>query len=700
MTFFYNRPTRFCLVGECKKIAQTMRRRPLNKCGSVKFSSASSSSCKSTSTSSSSSSSSKKDKENDVNIEDEEDKSDNKDIKTEDGNGDKVNVSNDEKERESSPNDSKESIDSLDEQKANGAKMIINNNKLDTILKKLAERMATKLALNGNSNNGNNNHSNNTNGHHHHHHHPSTIAATSYSFASHIANSINSQPHQHVSPRKRILRELEKVSLEDTKRSRPKTTMNGNGILSSPSPIVNLSSNNNNNNNNNSSNVSSANNGSLKSEKPARPFSSYSITSLLAHNTSNASNGACNNNNNNNNNSINNQNDSLSTSQLHPHQQQRLSPAKSPTPSSMSTKRKSPTTTTTSTTVNNNSNFNNNSNNNNSPTTHSPPSPEHHAHAFHKYRPMNTTPTSSSSPYNSSYHSPNYMRGSPSPHDRLRTTGSYNHHQHSPSHYVGTSPHNSSNNNYGNMARDSSLSPNVDRSSNSSSTGNNNSNNNNNNRSTPTNVSGIRNVPKKTAALRQQFSSPTMESSSKMSKASCASPNNKNEKPSSMDVESLLRPSAIIPPSIPMGHHHPATAAQLSHYPYMYPPLSYLPPSSYYPFYNPAMIAAAAAYRFPPMPGYHPQNSPAAVTMSPVISASPAIYSDKNNGHLNHHFNNQRNPSSIPSPPVTNSYVPTSPWNSIPSLVNHHSSASSGSSDGNNTAPTLISKDHESNSGE
>jgi hypothetical protein len=161
----------------------------------------------------------------------------------------------------------------------------------------------------------------------------------------------------------------------------------------------------------------------------------------------------------------------------------------------------------------------------------------------------------------------------------------------------------------------------------------------------------------------------------------------KSEKP--MDVDSLLRPSALIPPSpIPtLGH----PAAPLSHYPYMYPPLSYLPPTvpPYYPsFYNPAMMAAAAAaaYRFP-IPGY-PQT---ATTLSPVSnthtispsSAPPPTHYDKNsNGH-------PRSSSISSSPPEAttthhHSYVPTSPWNPI-SLTNHHHHSIS---DGNN----LISK--------
>lgn len=558
MILFFHRPNRLRLSPEAKKSARSKCRRPLDKRGNIKF------------------------------------------IKTE-------------KKEDSDSDDAKskcddDKLDEDGEKKPQSPEK--DKSKLDKILKKLADRMTSTLAINGNGTNG---------------HHPSQTPTT-YSLASHIANSINTQPHQHVSPRKRILRELEKVSLEDTKRSRPKTqnhatgTMNGNTIpTASISPQIS--------------------NGSLKHQPdkaptapPAsRPISSYSITSLLAHNNnSTTASGApgCN--------SINeHSNDSSSASHYHHRDgaQQRLSlsqnsPPKSP--SMMQHKRKSPNTTPPG---------------NNGNTYHSPnqsPSPEHHA--FQKYRPT-TTPTAAqaSSPYSGSYHSPNYMRGSPSPHgdgynnNRLRTTGSY---QHSPSHYV-SSP---SQHSYA-TPRDSSLSPNVERTSLSS-------------RSTPTSSgsTGIRTVPKKTAALRQQFSSPTMESSNKK-------PVMKNEKP--MDVDALLRPSALVPPPVP----HPSQM-----YPYMYP-MSYMPtavPPYYHPaFYNPAMMAAAAAsYRIPGLhpgaiPGYPGAMSP--VSASHMAGSSPPVSNfDKNS-------NGQRN-STISSPPATHPslspYVPTSPWNPIP-LTNH-----------------------------
>lgn len=558
MVLFFHRPERLRLSVESQKTAQSKRRRPLDKSGNVKFINA-------------------------VKKEESDDETTSDKVKKE-IDEEKVKINGDDYEKKSLSLD-KESVDK------------ISKGKLDKVLKQLANRMASALALNGNSN-GNGNGSNG-------HHAPPT--PTTYSLASHIANSINTQPHQHVSPRKRILRELEKVSLEDTKRSRPKSLTNGNSIVTATtSPQLP--------------------NGSLKIQQDktsvappvSRPISSYSITSLLAHNnnsTTASSVTSCN--------SINDHsNDSSSASH---YQQQRLSlsqnsPPKSP--SMMQQKRKSPNTTPPSNSY------------------HSPnqsPSPEHHA--FHKYRPT-TTPTAvqqSSSPFSGSYHSPNYMRGSPSPHgdgynnNRLRTTGSY---QHSPSHYA-SSPSQP----YA-TPRDSSLSPNVERSTNSS-------------RSTPTSsgTSGIRNVPKKTAALRQQFSSPTMESKKSAMK---------QEK--SMDVDSLLRPSALVAPPVP----HPSQM-----YPYMYPTLGYMPaavPPYYHPaFYNPAMMAAAAAsYR---IPGLHPGAIPGypGASLSPVSAAQMAGNSPPTSSYDKNSIGQRNSQMSSPAP---HPYVPTSPWNPIP-LTNH-----------------------------
>lgn len=565
MVLFFHRPERLCLSPECQKVAQLKRRRPLDKSGNVKFIKMEKKDMSDGDISSSDDSKSKADEEK-LNSDDE-----------------KISL-----EPSQLPERYKEA-----EKKDKG--------KLEKILKKLTDRRLSTTVFNGNGSNG----------------HHASQTPTTYSLANHIANSINTQPHQHVSPRKRILRELEKVSLEDTKRSRPKSQTNGNAVAtSSISPQLS--------NGNIKTNPQDKTSAALS---VSRPISSYSITSLLAHNNNSitaSSASGCN--------SINDpSNDSSSASHYRDGaQQQRLSlsqnsPSKSP--SMMQQKRKSPNTTPP------------------GHQYHSPnqsPSPEHHA--FHKYRPITTSTAvpSSSSPYSSSYHSPNYMRGSPSPqgdgyNNRLRTTGSY---QHSPSHYASSPSQNYA------APRDSSLSPNVERTTASS-------------RSTPTSsgTSGIRTLPKKTAALRQQFSSPTMESSSKK-------PVMKSEK--AMDVDSLLRPSALVAP--------PPHPAQM--YPYMYPTMGYLPPGVppyYHPaFYNPAMMAAAAAsYR---IPGLHPGSITGypGAAMSPGSAAQmtgsspPASTYDKNP-------NGQRNSIMSSSPanhPSLSSYVPTSPWNPIP-LTNH-----------------------------
>lgn len=548
MILFFHRPDRLRLSTECQRAAQAKRRRPLDDNGDIKFI---------------------------------------KSEKTEDLDDAISDETMTKREQDKQNGNAKNESDSTDKDKSD------IKGKLDKILKKLSDRVTTSLAINGNDSNG---------------HHISQAPAT-YSLANHIANSINTQPH--VSPRKRILRELEKVSLEDTKRSRPKTQtgiMNGNTIpTSSVSPQLANES------------LKNQHEKAQAAQAVSRPISSYSITSLLAHNNNSASassGSGCNSNNEH-------SNDSSSTS--HYHQQQRLSLSQSSPPKSpsMQQRRKSPSSTPTG----------NNNHNPHSPTQ--SPSPEHHA--FHKYRPAPTA--QSSSPYSGSYHSPNYMRGSPSPHgdsfnNRLRTTGSY---QHSPSHYASSPSHSYA------TPRDSSLSPNVERSTSS--------------RSTPTSsgTSGIRTLPKKTAALRQQFSSPTMDSKK---------PAMKSEK--TMEMDALLRPSALVAPPVP----HPAQM-----YPYMYPTLSYMPTavSPYYhhpAFYNPAMMAAAAAqYR---IPGLHPGSIPGypGAALSPVSAAQMSSNSPPTSNY-DKNSNGQRNSilSSSPAHPSLSPY-PTSPWNPIP-LTNH-----------------------------
>lgn len=106
---------------------------------------------------------------------------------------------------------------------------------------------------------------------------------------------------QHVSPRKRILRELEKVSLEDSqsmKRSRSKTNSSNHSYgVGTPPTVASRSPPNNIYSKSSAgstvSNGNSTTNGSHLPapivQQPSRPISSYSITSLLGHNSSSSS---------------------------------------------------------------------------------------------------------------------------------------------------------------------------------------------------------------------------------------------------------------------------------------------------------------------------------------------------------------------------------------------------------------------------
>lgn len=118
-----------------------------------------------------------------------------------------------------------------------------------------------------------------------------------------ISNLSTRAEHQtHVSPRKRILRELEKVSLEDLstmKKSRAKSIANSSNIITTHSqaigtasqsisfPHPNTSILNLNKSNGDGAGVSGRtldNHTSVISQPVSRPISSYSITSLLSHN--------------------------------------------------------------------------------------------------------------------------------------------------------------------------------------------------------------------------------------------------------------------------------------------------------------------------------------------------------------------------------------------------------------------------------
>lgn len=134
-----------------------------------------------------------------------------------------------------------------------------------------------------------------------------TNTTTTTGAANHaIANNsrIDANNHQHMSPRKRILRELEQVSLDEfeSTKKKPRTKHTGNNhTASNDVPLagdVNSAS--------TTNNHSSICNGNSKDTIPttqtaSRPVSSYSITSLLGHNNNNNSikndSGANNNNN-------------------------------------------------------------------------------------------------------------------------------------------------------------------------------------------------------------------------------------------------------------------------------------------------------------------------------------------------------------------------------------------------------------------
>lgn len=458
--------------------------------------------------------------------------------------------------------------------------------RLIDIVKKLTEKLSsatitvsqttptTQSALNGNSRN--------------------VQSSKTYSLANHIASAINSQPHQHVSPRKRILRELEKVSLEDIKCSRPKT-INGNSssitssTTSSPMPPV------------------------------SRPISSYSITSLLAHKTNNNNNNNGDNNtknntsnnhhhnnnnsNNNNNNNINNNNDHLSDSTASQSEKSSASLSQQHSPSSDSPMHPHQMRTPPSSNGN---------------SLHSPQQNSDHAHhAFHKYHPVTT-------------------RGSPSPSQGADSLSN---------HSLRTTANFSPSLNY--SIRESSSSPNTEKSSSS-------------NRNTPPSTGRtIRTLPKKTAALRQQFSSPTMEKETQQ--------NQQQQQPTPMitnerekaEVEQIYKPSAFVSP-------------HLAYHPQMYPSINYLsqamPP--FYPaspFYDPAMMAvAAAAYRFPTgmQPGI-PLGYPGSLwPMSPAQFPGPMPTPSMIQNEQRH------SPSHQTPTQFKSSYVPNSPWN--PNLTSNH----------------------------
>ncbi|XP_065080072.1 protein hairless-like [Ochlerotatus camptorhynchus] len=541
-----------------------------------------------------------------------------------------------------------------------------------------------------------------------------------------VANSTNSAPRmppagmrsmlssshqQHVSPRKRILRELEKVSLEDSstmKRSRSKPGSSSTVITATTAtPLASVSSNG--TGSSNPSGSSSNSNGKLtngasavESRTPSipttpvsRPISSYSITSLLGHNSSSESS----------NNSSRPKQETNTTTSHHPYQQLQpsshyqylgkdvITSPKSPSDAHLSQryygKKKSP------------SYGSQNAASPNSATEYgagygmvrSPdlsPSPEHQGHSFTRYRqhpysihptvsspssyssvsrcsPSPNTNDSASSPYsgNAKYRTA-YLAsgGSPPSSANPATANSPQHYSRQsplnfarsppPSHQASYPPSNSLRNNGKDSSSSPRASPNVEpirvpatTPTSSSST-------------TPS----IRTVPKKTAALRQQFGSPssspstTVDATRRERSNSNASSTSSEiartahfkkeldyaERSSASDVvdgphpalstsqpNPVIRPSTVIASPTP---HHPVPNPF-----YMYPPqiaasllaaqqssaVPFLPASpltSYYQhMYNQA--AVAAAYRNPLWMHYQGISPHAAAAAAAAAAVSP-----------------------------------------------------------------------------
>lgn len=181
---------------------------------------------------------------------------------------------------------------------SNGSLKLLNRPKLSEILQKLNARVAETLTQR-----------------------PVVVGVSALVNHSGRIDLHNHQLQQHVSPRKRILRDMEKVSLDDhqstMKRSRAKGVNNGHGhVLSPPTPTppitasnntqhtsnamcgsgaaqqINFPSNSTLTNNNKALNGIHNENVSLPSQitqATSRPISSYSITSLLSHNNNNNS---------------------------------------------------------------------------------------------------------------------------------------------------------------------------------------------------------------------------------------------------------------------------------------------------------------------------------------------------------------------------------------------------------------------------
>lgn len=523
-----------------------------------------------------------------------------------------------------------------------------------------------------------------------------------------VRNVFNSSHQQHVSPRKRILRELEKVSLEDSstmKRSRSKPGSNSTVITATTAtPLASVSSNGNGPSNSTSS--SSNTNGKLtngasavESRAPSvpttpvsRPISSYSITSLLGHNSSSESS-----------NSSRPKHETNTTTSHHPYQQHQASShyqylgkdvvtsPKSPSEAHLSQryygKKKSP------------SYGSQNAASPNSATDYgassygmvrSPnlsPSPEHQGHSFTRYRqhpysihptvsspssyssvsrcsPSPSTNDSASSPYSgSAKYRAAYLAsgGSPPSSSNPTTANSPQHYSRQsplnfarsppPSHQANYPPSNSLRNNGKDSASSPRASPSVEPIRVPATTPTSSS-------SAPT----IRTVPKKTAALRQQFGSPSSSPSAvdaarrERSNSNASSTSSEiartahfkkeldyAERSAASDVVDGLPPTLSTSQPSPVIRPSTVIASPTPHHPvpnpfYMYPPqiaasllaaqqssaVPFLPasPLTYYQhMYNQA--AMAAAYRNPLWMHYQGISPHAAAAAAAAAAVSP-----------------------------------------------------------------------------
>ncbi|XP_058813438.1 protein hairless [Topomyia yanbarensis] len=570
----------------------------------------------------------------------------------------------------------------------------------------------------------------------------------------------SSSHQQHVSPRKRILRELEKVSLEDSstmKRSRPKPGSNSTVITATTAtPLAPVTSNgtggcgSSNGSNSSSSSNNSNSNGKLTNGMSAmstaeprtplipttpvsRPISSYSITSLLGHNSSSSESS-----------SGRSKQETNTTTSHHPYQQHHphsshyqylgkdvITSPKSPSDAHLSQryfgKKKSPSYGTQSAasvaSPSSATEFGAGYGMVRSPDL--SPSPEHQNHSFTRYRqhpysmhptvsspssysnvsrcsPSPSTNDSASSPYSGKYRTA-YIASSGSPPSSVANVST----AHSPQHYSRHSPLNfarspppshqpsyPSTNSLRSTVKDSSSSPRASPSvepvrvpattpTSSNST-------------TPS----IRTVPKKTAALRQQFGSPSSSpstvdptkrersnsnASSTSSEVSRAAHFKKEldyaERTSASDVvDGHYPPTAAVSQMNPVIRPNTVIASPTPHHPvpnpfYMYPPqiaasliaaqqssaVPFLPASpltSYYQhMYNQA--AVAAAYRNPlwmHYQGLSPHAAAAAVAATAVSppSGAPSPLVPTSSAGTNNRDAQQRDSSRIHSVANTN----------------------------------------------